>query len=92
MFQFKGAFAHKGIRGSTYECLKLSRLSSPLTFHLVIETQRITSDGQCDITTLTRLKEHLLEGLEFLDRTVYRSFLVADIKLNDLFAVNCAAE
>ena len=85
-FQFELASRGYLVGGSTDERLEGAWLCFPLMRGFIVETECLATDGQRDITALTRLQEHLLEGFEFLDGTIDAGMLVADIQLDGLTA------
>ena len=68
-------------------CLELARLRLPLVRLLVVELKVAWSDGELHNLCLARSKTYLLEALELLYRTVYRTLQVAYRELNHFLAL-----
>ena len=70
--------------------LELARLCLPSMSGLVEELEILEGDAEVNGLGLARSKGNLLESLQLLDRTVNRTLVVANIKLDNLLALTLA--
>ena len=78
-FQFEFAFSDNLVGGCTDKRFEFARLCFPLMRELIVETQRLATDGQCYFPALARPEEYLLEGFQLLDGAVDAGLFVADV-------------